>query len=238
MPTIARPMVRPMVGAMVKPLVGGGSGPPPPPAWATWDPDRANALCILSNGNTRLARTTSGSGWAVAISTAALTGKVYFEIEFDITDGGAADIGGAALAMGAGTTGTTFVGSTQAGTGAYPRQFDWLNYWDSSVSPYNVINHNQERDPLYRFGIAVDADTRDVWIQYITGTGAGTGWLGGGDPAAGTTPTRTLSGADPIYAAAGMSASSVSGTPYADLVADPAAFLMSAPAGFTAGIPV
>lgn len=79
--------------------------------YATFDPAKANALAVLSAGNLRLHRTVAGANWAVALATAPLAGKAYFEGEVDITTGGSSDVGVGVLSVAAGVPGTGFIGA-------------------------------------------------------------------------------------------------------------------------------
>lgn len=74
---------------------------------------------------------------------------------------------------------------------------------------------------------AVDLDTRKCWMRVNGGA-----WIGGGDPAAGTTPTRTLGGTDALYPVA--HSDNISGTTEYRLRAAEADLIHSMPSGFSA----
>lgn len=216
-----------------------------PPAYAAWDPTRlgTGGGGVLSNDNRRFRRTSSGTGVASAISNTPLSGKVYYEVEVSVQGTTSASVGGGVAQQAAGSPGTAHGGMTTGGTMVYPRQFDYLNYWDGSVSPYSTIDNYGGTHPVYRFGIAVDVPNRLVWVRQVRAGGITLPWVGGesapyqsGDPAGGLFPTRTLTGANPLYAFA--SVEPVTETIYVDLHSDPATHYAAAPSGFTAGIPV
>jgi hypothetical protein len=82
-------------------------------------------------------------------------------------------------------------------------------------------------DPV-NIEFAVDVSTRKVWIRQN-----GQAWAGGGDPAAGTSPTVTLSGSGAIYPVGWISTSGPSGRQVA-LHVDAGSTTGTPPSGFTA----
>ena len=208
------------------------SGSPPPPTYAVFDATRlgTGGGGVLTLGDSRFQRTSAGTGYAVAISNTPLVGKIYFEMRVCLTGTTATDIGAGVRAQAAGAPNNQYTGQTTAGVSAFPRQFDWVRYNNGGT----VFNYGpDETHPVWTFGYAVDVPNRRVWIRQ-TAPGGNSLWGGGGDPVAGTTPTATLTGSDPMYASGSISPAV--GTLYIDLVSDPSNHLSAPPAGYTAGI--
>ena len=186
--------------------------------YATWNPSDKHANITLSNGDMRATTTTDG-GYSVR-STAAISGKRYFEFEL------LSDLGGEACAAGVATASealTKFVGETTKSAG------EW--YPNNTIYANNSVVANQtdsSSGSVQRYKVCVDSATRKVWISRED-----LSYPLSGDPAAGTNPTYTLSGTDGIYACA---------TPYenvntyVDLVSNPSDMIGSPPSGFTAGL--
>lgn len=78
----------------------------------------------------------------------------------------------------------------------------------------------------YRFGLCIDVATRKFWARPIYPGGEAQAYLGGGDPVAGTSPTVTLPGTDPIYLAASVRAN---GDAFATIAPDQ---LIAPPTGY------
>lgn len=79
-----------------------------------------------------------------------------------------------------------------------------------------------------RFIFCVDSATRAIWFRTTDGPA---GWVGGGDPVAGTNPTVVLAGSSPIFAGATSSYS----TNIVEMV-NPDLYIGPIPAGYTRGI--
>lgn len=214
-------------------------------AYATWDPARLGSApgAVLSNGNLRLQRTSGAGNYGNAISSAPLAGKVYYEVEINLQGTTSANVGAGVTQQAAGAPGNAHGASTTGGTQVFPRQFDYLNYWDSSANPYVQNDNYDGTHPVHRFGIAVDVPNRLVWVRQVRAGGIALPWVGGaaepyqiGDPATGAFPTRTLAGTNPLYASASIEPATA--TIWIDLYSDPATHYVAPPAGFIAGIPV
>ena len=186
--------------------------------YATWNPSDKHANITLSNGDMRATTTTDG-GYSVR-STAAISGKRYFEFELRSAFGGEVCAAGVATASEALTK---FVGETTKSAG------EW--YPNNTIYANNSVVANQtdsSSGSVQRYKVCVDSATRKVWISRED-----LSYPLSGDPAAGTNPTYTLSGTDGIYACA---------TPYenvntyVDLVSNPSDMIGSPPSGFTAGL--
>ena len=189
--------------------------------YATWNPLDKAAGITLFNGNTR-ADSTGGSNYVSVRSTAAVSGKRYFELLHNVVSTGGNSSAGGVSDSSQSVASPNYCGSSTLSAGLW-------------VPPGNVytngavIGSGLGAQPVgvTRSEWAVDSATRNVWVRIHGGA-----WLLGGDPALGTTPTATLTGSGGIYAMA---------TPYTnlwwvDLVSDPANMLGVAPSGFTAGL--
>lgn len=207
----------------------------PPSAWATFSPVRTSSSGELRDSNRRVVRVAAVGNYATALSSQPLSGKVYFE--------GIVNLQGAATASTAigvwtqpdsGQPTNTYVGFGTDSTGAFPRQFEWHNYYNANITPHGNLPVDSSATPFYRFGIAVDVPNRQVWLRQVTVSSSGI-WAGNGDPATGTLPSRVLTGTGPLFAAG--STGTVSEATWVDLVSDPMQMWGTPPAGFTAGIP-
>lgn len=202
--------------------------------YAAWDPASKSSAAVLSASNMRLAQT-DASSFDRVVSTLPLTGRVYFEVALHNTDMYSATTGAGVMAYGGGALSRNFVGSDWAGgdVGLYPR---WGNgyfylFWNATHITSPDPSLDGDTGPDIRAGIAVDVATRQVWMRVVWSGGA-TAWVGGGDPVAATTPSATLTGTTPLYAAGCVK----SLTDYVDIVSDATGFLGAVPAGYVGGI--
>jgi hypothetical protein len=208
---------------------------PPPDAWATFSPALTSSSGELRNADRRVVRVNGTGAYATALSSVPLSGKVYFE--------GIVSIQGAATAAtaigvwaheGAGAPANVYAGSNTTSTGAFPREFQWHNYYNGSIAPHDDLPIDAGTLPVFRFGIAVDVVTRQIWLRQVTAKTSGI-WAGGGDPALGTSPSRTIPGTGILYAAG--STATISEDAWVELISDPMLMWGEAPEGFTPGIP-
>lgn len=65
------------------------------------------------------------------------------------------------------------------------------------------VSPNTSGDPLRRIGIAVNVAGRAAWFRQVWASGS-SAWVGGGNPAAGTTPSAVMGGAEVIRLAASL----------------------------------
>lgn len=185
---------------------------------ATWNPSDKSSVITLSGGNLIAA----GSGaYGLARSTNPLSGKVYFELVYSHASngtggGGRDDAAGVCDASLNVTTGQAYT-SNQALEVWIADGTCWTN--GASVGFLSASSTTVR--------VAVDVPGRKVWVA----PGTTTSWVLGGDPAAGTTPTATLSGSGSLYAFAEPFGNSVT----VSLVAIAANMLNSPPSGFIAG---
>jgi len=185
---------------------------------ATWNPlDKASGI-TLSNGNSRA----DGAGGYYSVrSTASVSGKRYFEMLINVTA-----VGGNSTAKGV-SDGTQslysphYAGSTSLSAGV------WTPSGQIYINGATTSGIGAQPVGVTRTEWAVDSATRKVWVRVHGGA-----WVGGGDPALGTTPTATLTGSGGIFA---MATPFHSGE-WSDLVSNPANMIGAAPSGFTAGL--
>lgn len=192
-------------------------------AGAAWDPAQKTSPATLSEANKRLTAQTSGGTYATVRSDGAITGKRYFEILIGQT--GTSEVAGAGVA-----DATLTVTNAGIWVGNLSSIGSWRNliYRNGGSIGANSLSHGT---PPTRIGFAVDAATRNVWVRINGGA-----WGGGGDPAAGTTPTTTVPGTGALYAAASLTTSGATADRYAVLCSDAADIVGAAPSGFSVGI--
>lgn len=208
---------------------------PPPDAWATFSPTLTSSSGELRNGNRRVVRVNATGNYGTALSSVPLSGKVYFEGIVSIQGAGTSSTAIGVMAhAGASPPANVYAGSTNQSTGAFPREFQWHNYFNGNVTPHGDLPVDASTLPVFRFGIAVDVVTRQVWLRQVTVNSTGV-WAGGGDPALGTLPSRIMAGANALYAAG--STGTVTENAWVELVSDPMLMWGDAPEGFTPGIP-
>jgi hypothetical protein len=158
------------MGMLVSPsrfAVAGGT------TYATWDPAVKASDITLSNGNLTATGATLGSH--MVLGNIAISGKRYFECSFVPNT----DNVGVGVAKSSATL-TSYIGQLTDTYGHYLPGNDIYNntlaYNGSTISTTPVI-----------VGFALDGTS--LWVR-VSGQ---SGWEGGGDPAAGTSPTLTLS---------------------------------------------
>jgi hypothetical protein len=159
------------MGMLVNPsrfAVAGGS------PYATWDPAHKASDISLSGGN--LIATGASLGVHIVLGTIAISGKRYFECSFVPN----ADSIGVGIAV-ASTTLTNYLGQ---GALSYGHYLSSNTIYTGASAVYDGTNI--ATTPV-TVGFAVDGTS--LWVR-VSGE---SGWEGGGDPAAGTSPTLTLS---------------------------------------------
>lgn len=166
---------------------------------------------------------TGASGtYANSRGTRACKGKCYFAFDLTHTDAGAV--------LGAGVVDSSvnlvannaWVGNNTLGLSvSSPNGVVYAN--GGSVGSAGSLSNPDAVE------IAVDVDTRRVWVRQ-----SGGGWVGGGNPATNTTPTYTLSGTGNIYPAAWISTTGTQATRTARLLTTAGVTPGVVPAGFTA----
>lgn len=198
----------------------------PTPAWATWNPSHKTPAASLTNGDKRL-NSVGGDTHASTRSTGIISGNRYFAIRVST------DASGGVAAGGVSDESKSFDGPQ--GSDGWTGSGASIGYWGPTwgVRHNGGLVHSQaySHNPQI-IEIAVRAGTRRVWIRRN-----GAAWIGGGDPAADTTPTVTLSGTGAIYASATVVVSGAGSGRWAELLSDPAEITGTPPSGFTAGLP-
>lgn len=169
-----------------------GAGSTPPPAAAYWNPADKSVDLDLSDSD-RVATNPDVFGWTCVRSvTSHGAGKWYAEIQ---------RISGVEPPIcGLGTSGVaieyTYVGSTAAGWGLqhYYPGYGSRAVHDSAIvgsAVSGVVDGGYQR-------IAYDADAGKIWV------GDEDEWVGGGNPAAGTSPTFTTTPGTVLFVMASL----------------------------------
>ena len=207
---------------ILNPYRYGGGGPAP--TYATWNPADTSGDLALSGGDLVATRGAAANAFRATRATQSKSaGKWYFEI--------ARTAGGDKTHL---IPGLMVVSSS---LNEYPGQSGTDT---CGVQPLNTSDVNQYQNGFIgtAFGqsdvgiggglqFAVDLDNRRVWVK----TFGAAGWMGGGDPAANTTPTFNLSGSAAVFPAAGLFSNGTEVT--ANFGAS--AFTGTVPSGFNAG---
>lgn len=192
----------------------------------------------LSNNNTRAHRTTnSGPLYQRCSVSTPLSGKVYFEM--NATHAANNTPSGMVLYGGDKTVAQWPVSDAMGYWWGEPGySLDTYDRWsvnirgnssnDDTIQLYLHLYDNLPSLPSQiRIQVAIDVSTRSVWAR----TNLGSGWVGGGNPETGTSPTFVVAGSSPIWAGA------VSGHTgnFVDLT-HPDNYSGVAPAGYALGI--
>ena len=194
----------------------------------TFDPAAKSSPAVLANGNTRVSNNASGT-YANSRTVHPISGKRYFGffLNYSGSAGRNTAVGVADATWAYGTASSDWIGTGNSGSawgpgdGGTPAAI-YRN--GSIIASAGIIVSNLE--------FAVDAATRSVWMRSNGGA-----WIGGGDPAAGTSPTFTVPGSGALYAVAtSFNTTGVVGR-YIDLRAHPSNITGTAPSGFLIGLP-
>jgi len=173
----------------------------PDGATTTLNPSDKAADLTLSNGNLTITRAATNDGnWRCARSTRSWnTGKIYLEVRYDQTGGN--NDGVAMGLMVAGDSLTDYIGSG----GQSANDCGWFFGDQPNTHHYQFAGAGGGTYPGY-CGIgdfsylAADIDAGKAWLMNSTGSG----WSGGGDPAAGTSPTFTFTPGTSLFVAAAL----------------------------------
>lgn len=166
-------------------------------AQTSWSSVNKTASIALSNGNADCAETSvsTTTGGTVLSDSGHSTGKFYVEMRcvgYDATVGAT----GCGLHAGAGSL-ANYIGqdvdgwSSFATGGGAPNR----NTYHNAVLANSIVNGINPTGTNVR--LAVDLDAGKLWLSYY---GSST-WIGGGDPAAGTSPTYTFTPSGTYYLA-------------------------------------
>lgn len=173
-------------------VASGGSVTPPPPAYATLDPLKKAADVILSNGNLDAESNSTTGGGSVLTVQGKDSGKYYFEVipvqQYSANIGylTGLSIGTATTASYPGATSSSFgLASTASGS----------DLWSGGSPSSNAGDGTSSLSAYHR--IAVDVDAGKLWLAASNRSSGA--WIGGGDPAAGTSPTFTFTANSVVY---------------------------------------
>jgi hypothetical protein len=153
------------------------------------------------------------SNYRICRGSRVLAGKRYVECWVNGTGSGTDAFGVAEE----GAASNTWLGSAAAHCGLYPS--GGAVYRGGSV----IATGSPTTPAARRLKLAFDADTRSLWIGFVGG-----GWIGGGNPAAGTTPTTVMPAG--VYRAAVTLGGSAA---WAHINGGDEAFVDAPPAGFS-----
>lgn len=189
---------------------GGSSG-------ATLNPLDKHADIVLSGGNLTATKTTTGS-WRVARATNPKTsGKRYFELKYEAGTADGLQLG---IALGSNSL-ANYLGSEAGSAG-----FIGANATRQLYANGSLVQNNGAGVGLNGYmGIAVDIDAGKGWAR----TSNLAGWIGGGDPSLGTSPSFTFTPGATVYAAVSLHYSNNQVT----INLGGAAFNMAAPVAYT-----
>ena len=201
-------------------------GNPSPGSAPTWDAATKSGAAVLTNSDYTLARASSSGNYANVRSLLKITGKLYFSVAtvWGSSDGRNGGVG-IADSTWVSSSNLTYIGEGNSvglwgpGDGAN----NWRVYRNGSTL------HNGST-PIGNIEVAVDASTRNVWIRSSGGS-----WIGGGNPATGTTPTASIPGTGDLYAAASSYATTGWATRTFTLQSTLSAITGVVPSGFKPG---
>lgn len=205
---------------MLRRLMMAGGGSPPVGNSSTWDPAVLSTGASLVSGNLRL-QASAGTNFSNTRSQKAILDLAYLSCVIGFVSGG--DNGGCGIADAAidFTTATRWVGDGTDSIGVWgPVGVVYVN--GVSAGSVGAIASGVSIE------FAIRLTSRRVWVRRSGGS-----WVGGGDPAADTTPTVTLSGSADLHMAASLSRPAATSSRYAQLGNNSAATTGTAPSGFT-----
>jgi hypothetical protein len=193
-----------------------------PIAQTAWSAAFKAADISLSSGNTVATSSSApATGGTVLSASSKNTGKFYAEMRNTF-------LGGYGSAIGAGidlvaSNLATYLGGDINGMAA------WVDGTGGTQrhTYKNAVTANAQTPGVWGLNtncrIAVDVGAGKLWLSHWSATA----WLGGGDPASGTSPTYTFTGGSTTWLAACPRASS-----NAIALVDPGSWLSAAPTGF------
>ncbi len=195
------------------------AGPGGAQALTAWDPSRLSPLGTLSAGNRLLGANATGQ-YANCRSIGALAGLVYFSVRC---------VRGGSNNWGAGIMDASVAAGNSAWVGGGSSAGIWYEgrVYQSGASLHYAGSAYPDSSEVQ---IAVRVAARRYWMRINGGP-----WVGGGNPAADTTPTGTLPGTGAIYIAASIDSRGIAGGT-ARLPATSADVTGAVPAGFTAEV--
>lgn len=158
----------------------------PPSTQSVFDPAAKSASVTLSNGNRSVAPGIDDDGFAVCADPKT-SGKFYLEMVMD-SIGSTNQAVGAGIIFGVISDFMNYIGGQASGYGSWV-----IGSGGSTRCTFNngIQSNAMSSTPIAssdRVRIAIDIDAGNLWLSYWTGTT----WIGGGDPASGTSPTYTF----------------------------------------------
>ena len=152
---------------------------------------------VITNGGLSYHRAPGTWTRAHAYTDTGAVGKKYVELRLNIIGGemAVAIYGGTNLSPPQVATGIGFV-SGEPGISAYVIDQTAWNFGANGGNVTGTIATNMAAGIPFSvsMGLCIDADTRRLWFRMV----GQTGWWGGGDPVAGTSPSVTFAGTAPI----------------------------------------
>lgn len=207
----------------IQQLLASYGGAPAGPVYATWNPSDTNANITLSGSNLVATRGAAANAFYSSRATISKnSGKWYFEV----TRTGSSDKTHIIAGLMVGVTALTqYPGEGSSGVGNQPVNTSDVNRYQGGF--LTTVTGQSDVGIGGGFQIAVDMGSLGVWVK----TFGASGWMGGGDPAAGTSPTYTLGSVTPVFPAVGLFSSGTEVT--ANFGAS--TFTGTVPSGFNAG---
>lgn len=198
-------------------LAGGGIAP----TLTAWNPAYLSPSASMAASNTELRAATTAT-YANSRSLSVLSGDVYFSARCE--KGSSNNYG----------FGITDAAVSLTSAGRYTGDQNSIGLWqEGRVYMGGASIHTITALPVSAYlEVAVRVSSRRVWIRQSGGA-----WIGGGDPAANTTPTGTLGGTGALYIAGSLDPRT-GGTANAliRLPTNPGDVTGAAPTGFTVGV--
>jgi hypothetical protein len=190
------------------------------------NPNDKSSNLTLSGGNLTAVRN-SGSGWASVRSAVGKNkGKWYFEV---LNNANGSTDGDAMWGFMRNTDSlATYPGNSSLGTTSMG--------WEPNLTPNSAKFQNGSLGAVSGYGratsgqysyFAIDLDAGKLWVK----NSSGSGWAGGGDPAAGSSPTFTFTANLNLYVTIGAFSNPQSAT----VNFGATSFNGSVPSGFNAG---
>jgi hypothetical protein len=189
--------------------------------YATWNPADKSGIISLSGGDL-IATRDAGTGWAAVRATIGKnSGKWYFEITRSAGSDKTQSIYGL---IKSGSSLSNFPGSAAGDVGCQPFSTASVNRYSAGF--LGTVAGQSDVAIGGGMQFAVDASLGRIWAK----TFGAAGWIGGGDPAANTTPTFAVT-ATTLFPAFAGNLAGVAGT--ANFGAS--AFVGTVPSGFNPG---
>lgn len=173
-------------------VTGGSVAPPAPVTYTTWDPAKKAADITLRSGNMQCESGITTGGGSVLSVIGASGGKYYFEVQpdqFYATNPGYLT----GISIGTGTT-ASYPGATSSSFGLASTSTG-SDTWSGGSASNNNAGGAANLAHYHKW--AIDIDAGKAWCG-ISNRNSGA-WIGGGDPAAGTSPTFTFTPNSTIY---------------------------------------